>query len=206
MSSANSIFNIERHFRDKEGVKYNLMAFGFTFIGYLMGVMWLFSNHFILNILGVLLTAEALIISAYLLHEFSHYSIFKTPQMNALWGNIMSWMNGSCYGTFEEIRNKHMRHHIDRADVVSFDMRRFIENLPTFFKAIVKALEWLYIPVAEKYENILAKTVLGLKWICQNLNFDLELELELELPTSTIPNDTKVSAAGLSGACVCDAH
>jgi fatty acid desaturase len=149
MSSANSIFNIERHFRDKEGVKYNLMAFGFTFIGYLMGVMWLFSSHFILNILGVLLTAEALIISAYLLHEFSHYSIFKTPQMNALWGNIMSWMNGSCYGTFEEIRNKHMRHHIDRADVVSFDMRRFIENMPTFFKAIVKALEWLYIPVAE---------------------------------------------------------
>jgi fatty acid desaturase len=149
MSSANSIFNIERHFRDKEGVKYNLMAFGFTFIGYFLGVTWLFSSHVILNILGVLLTAEALIISAYLLHEFSHYSIFKTPQMNALWGNIMSWMNGSCYGTFEEIRNKHMRHHIDRADVVSFDMRRYIENLPTFFKAMVKTLEWLYMPVAE---------------------------------------------------------
>jgi hypothetical protein len=30
----------------------------------------------------------------------------------------------------------------------------------------------LYIPVKERYENILAKTVLGLKWVCQNLNFD----------------------------------
>jgi hypothetical protein len=30
----------------------------------------------------------------------------------------------------------------------------------------------LYIPVEERYENILAKTVLGLKWVCQNLNFD----------------------------------
>ena len=79
MSSANSIFNIERHFRDKEGVKYNLMAFGFTFVGYFLGVLCLFSSHVIINILGVLLSAEALIISAYLLHEFSHYSIFKTP-------------------------------------------------------------------------------------------------------------------------------
>ena len=149
MSAAKSTLNLEQYFRDKVGVKYNLMAFGFTFIGYSLGVALLFSHSVLLNIAGVLLTAEALIISAYLLHEFSHYSIFKTPQLNKTWGNIMSWMNGSCYGTFEEIRNKHMHHHIDRADVVSFDMRRFIENLPTFFKSIVKALEWLYIPAAE---------------------------------------------------------
>lgn len=30
----------------------------------------------------------------------------------------------------------------------------------------------LYIPVEERYENILAKTILGLKWVCQNLKFD----------------------------------
>ena len=61
----------------------------------------------------------------------------------------MMWINGSCYATFEEIRNKHMRHHVDRADVISFDLRAFFARLPAPLKVIITFCEWAYIPAAE---------------------------------------------------------
>jgi fatty acid desaturase len=138
-----------QYFKDRTGVKVNIIAISFVLIGYVIGFVCLFLASWWLNLLGVLLTAETLILSAYMLHEFCHYSILKSPQLNKRWGSIMSWINGSCYSTFEEIRNKHMHHHVDRADVVSFDIKRFFIELPRSFKAIVKLLEWAYIPATE---------------------------------------------------------
>ena len=73
----------------------NGAAFTFALIGYPLGVWMLFSAKWYINIFGVLLTAEALIISAYLLHELSHWSIFKSPKTNThrnfdsrIWFNI----------------------------------------------------------------------------------------------------------------------
>lgn len=138
-----------QYFKDQAGVSANLMVIGFTLTGYFSGLICLFSNHWFINLLGVILTAQALVISAYLLHEFSHYSIFKSSQLNQQWGKLMTWINGSCYSTFDEIRNKHMHHHVDRADVISFDLRGFIASLPNPLRHLVRALEWAYIPAAE---------------------------------------------------------
>ena len=140
---------ISDHFKHDDAVLANFLAFAFGLLGYVLGVSLLFSPYWIINILGVLLTAQALITSAYLLHEFTHRSIFKSPAMNARWGVIMCWVHGSCYSSFDEIRSKHMHHHVDRADVISFDIKRFIIELPTPAKNIIKALEWAYIPAAE---------------------------------------------------------
>jgi fatty acid desaturase len=136
-------------FRNTESILPNNLAFSFVFIGYALGVYLLFSSDWLINIAGVLLTAEALIISAYLLHEFSHWSIFKTPENNRRWGVLMTWINGSCYSTFEEIRSKHMHHHVDRADVLTFNVQHLMRDMPSFARNSIKILEWLYIPALE---------------------------------------------------------
>ena len=140
---------LSQYFRDSAGLNANAMAFSFTLLGYALGVACLFAASAWLNLFGVLLTAQTLVISAYLLHEFSHFSIFKNPTLNQRWGTLMMWINGSCYATFDEVRNKHMRHHVDRADVISFDLRAFYAGLSAPFKAMIIFLEWAYIPAAE---------------------------------------------------------
>lgn len=154
-----SKFSLVRYFRDAAGVKPNVLAISFVIIGYAIGIACLLSPAWWFNVLGVLLTAQTLIISAYLLHEFSHYSIFKTPHLNKRWGTIMSWINGSCYSTFEEVRNKHMHHHVDRADVVSFDIKQYVMHMPKPFKAVVKFLEWAYVPATEILMHVLVITL-----------------------------------------------
>ena len=136
-------------FRTKQSSLPNSLAFGFVFVGYVLGVAMLFSHYWIVNFVGVLVTAQALIISAYLLHEFSHWSIFNKPQINRNWGIVMSWINGSCYSTFEEIRSKHMHHHVDRADVLTFNVQHLMRDMPNFARNSIKTLEWFYIPALE---------------------------------------------------------
>ena len=145
---ANS-FNLNKYFQQSDNPSAHYVVFGFTFIGYIVGIALLFASNWGLNFFGVVILAEVLIISAYLLHEFSHCSIFKTARLNRRWGIVMTWINGSCYNTFEEIRDKHMHHHVDKADVISFDIKCFIRSLPRPLSMLMMALEWAYIPVAE---------------------------------------------------------
>ena len=136
-------------FKNVESVLPNSLAFGFTIFGYTLGVLMLFSGQWLIDVAGVLLTAQSLIISAYLVHEFSHWSIFKTPETNRRWGIVMLWINGSCYSTFEEIRSKHMHHHVDRADVLTFNVQHLMRDMPSFARNLIKLLEWMYIPALE---------------------------------------------------------
>ena len=146
-------------FKNVESVLPNSLAFGFAIFGYALGVLMLFNGHWLINVVGVLLTAQALIVSAYLLHDFSHWSIFKTPETNRRWGIVMSWINGSCYSTFEEIRSKHMHHHVDRADVLSFNMQHLMHDMPSFARNLIKQLEWMYIPALEILMHFLVITL-----------------------------------------------
>ena len=133
----------------------NGVAFSFVFIGYPVGILMLFSSAWYVNIAGVLLTAEAMVISAYLLHELAHYSIFKSPKANEHWGNVMAWVNGSCFSTFKEIRDKHIHHHVDRADVLTFNVQHLMRDMPNGARNLIKALEWAYIPALEILMHIL---------------------------------------------------
>jgi fatty acid desaturase len=127
----------------------NSVAFLFVFIGYPLGVLLLFPTIWYINFIGILLSAEAMIISAYLLHELAHFSIFKSPKVNERWGNVMAWINGSCYSTFKEIRDKHIHHHVDRADVLTFNVQHLMRDMPIGARNLIKALEWAYIPALE---------------------------------------------------------
>ncbi len=57
----------------------------------------------------------------------------------------MSWLCGAAYGTYEDMRYKHFRHHVDNDDVVWFDYDAFFERHPRVTQ-VIRVLEWFYIP------------------------------------------------------------
>lgn len=135
-------------FRHADGVWPNTAALAFTVFGWPLGIALLGQSAWWLNTAGVLLVALTLTWSAYFIHEFAHQAIFKTPQANQRWGVLMSWINGSAYASFDDLRRKHMRHHVERADVITFDVQAFLRAHPLVRRAVL-ALEWLHIPAVE---------------------------------------------------------
>src|SRR5579863_8208404 len=101
-----------------------------------------------LNALGVLLCAHTMVLAAYLIHEAAHQTLFAPHWANAAAGELMSFIAGSSYASFERIRHMHIRHHLDRADVACFDFKRLLQRRPTLRRSI-EALEWAYVPAAE---------------------------------------------------------
>lgn len=135
--------------RHEDGLWPNFLAITYTFVGYGLGIWLLTADQYWLNAIGVLLLAHALVYAAYLIHEFAHLTIFQSRRLNDAFGNLMSWLTGACYARFDDLRNKHIRHHADRADVITFDWREFFHASPRWFQKTVVALEWAYIPAVE---------------------------------------------------------
>ena len=127
----------------------NLIVISYTVLGWAVGVWLLTRPEGLLNIVGVLLTAHTLVCSGYLIHECVHQTVFASARPNDGLGMLMSWLNGSCVADYGRLKIKHLRHHTDRLDVVTFDYRSVLKRIPAFFCRSVLALEWAYIPVVE---------------------------------------------------------
>lgn len=127
----------------------NTLVILYTFLGWGLGVWLLTSGHWMLNVAGVLLTAHALIFSGYLIHECVHHSIFEGLRPNDRLGLLLSWLNGACLADYQRLKKKHLRHHTDRLDVVTFDYRAALGATPRWIRHSVLALEWAYVPVIE---------------------------------------------------------
>ena len=140
---------ISRLFRYPDGVLPNAAAFCVILLGWPMGVALLIQPFWAGKIAGVFMVTLALVWSAYFVHEFSHLTIFRSAQTNRRWGTLMCWINGSCYATFDRLRGKHMRHHVERADVLTFDVKAFLLSAPAPLRRTVLALEWAYFPAVE---------------------------------------------------------
>ena len=100
------------------------------------------------QLLGTLLLAHSMVIAAYLLHEAVHNSIFKDLKDNLKFATLLNWLTGTPYNSVEDIREKHLRHHFDVADVVAFDPYQFMSENPAWVR-FLKFFEWFYIPMAE---------------------------------------------------------
>ena len=140
---------ISHHFRYADGAVPNSAAMAFTLLGYPLGIVLLTQSLWPLKFAGVLLVTLTLIWSAYFIHDYAHQAIFKTPEANARWGTLMTWINGSCYAQFADLRRKHMRHHVERADVITFHVQRFLLDGPSWLRRLVLVLEWAYFPAVE---------------------------------------------------------
>lgn len=141
---------LANYFRYPDGVTPNVLVLAYMLIGYPLGIALLCApSPWVAVLLGVPLVAHTLIISAYLFHEFAHQSIFKSRELNERWGILTTWITGACYADFQHLRRKHMRHHVDRADVITFDFKAFLKASPVWFRKLVLLLEWAYVPAVE---------------------------------------------------------
>lgn len=136
-------------FRYPHGALPNTLALAYTLFGYVCCVALLTSAAWWVNLSGVLLAAHTLIYAAYFVHEFAHQSIFRSARANNRWGGLMMWVTGSCYAPFSTLRRKHMRHHLDRADLTTLDYKALLRRSPAWVARAVLALEWAYIPAVE---------------------------------------------------------
>jgi fatty acid desaturase len=133
-------------FLNQQKLLWNVGAVTYTLAGYLGGIALLLASNGWLNVLGVCLLTHSLVFSAYLSHEFMHSTIFQSRAWNAVGGNIMLWLNGACYSTFDELSRIHIAHHVDRVDFCRFDLQTFLMELPAPIRRLILALEWLYFP------------------------------------------------------------
>ena len=136
-------------FRYPDGAWPNRLALGLTFLGWIGGIVLLTLRSWPLNAVGVLLTAQALVYSAYFIHECAHGALFTTARDNDRLGRALSWLNGACTLSYAGLKHKHMRHHVDRLDVVSVDYRKALLRWPAWARRMMLALEWAYVPAVE---------------------------------------------------------
>jgi len=127
----------------------NLLVMAYTVLGWPAGIWMLTVPSGWMNAVGVLLVAHTLIYSAYLIHDCAHHAIFPTRSGNDRLGVVMSWINGACLANYSRLKMKHLRHHSDRLDVVTFDYRAALRGLPIWARNSVLVLEWAYIPAVE---------------------------------------------------------
>jgi omega-6 fatty acid desaturase (delta-12 desaturase) len=128
-----------------DGLLYHGGAIAYALIAYVAGFAGLFSELWLVNAGAILLLAHGMTIAAYMLHECAHSAVFDNKKNNARVGRLLTWICGASYGTYEDIRHKHLRHHVDVDDVVWFDYDRFFQDHPSVLRTI-QALEWFYIP------------------------------------------------------------
>lgn len=136
-------------FRYEDGVIPNTILFFCIFSSYIFGVLLIVNQSYLINFFGFLLLIFSLVLSAYIIHEAAHGTIFYSRAANHLCGVMMGWINGSCFASFDDLRRKHMQHHRDRADVVTFDYKDLLSRGPSWLLNVVLFLEWAYIPAVE---------------------------------------------------------
>ena len=132
-------------FKSKKGARLHLAAITYSLTTYTLGWILLIFYGWPGFFPGLLLLAHGLIIGAYLIHECAHNTLFRSNGHNALLGSMLGWLCGSCYGTQEDIRYKHFRHHVDNVEVFWFDYEAFFRNHPRIYKLTILC-EWFYIP------------------------------------------------------------
>src|SRR5260370_17672242 len=135
-------------FRDREGALATAVVLGWPCAGWLGSFALMGAHAVILNIAGVLLCAHTMIMAACLVHEAAHQTLFAAPRANAFAGEVMNFIAGSAYASFERIRHMHIRHHLDRADLTCFDFKGLIQGRPGVRRTL-QILEWAYVPATE---------------------------------------------------------
>lgn len=135
-------------FKEPQGLFWHGAALLYALAAYGLGLAGLFHASWSVNTGAMLFLAHGMVIAAYLIHECAHNTIFAGTAHNALLGRALNWITGSAYNTFEDIRYKHFRHHVDNDDVACFDYVEFFLRHPRLLQ-LVRALEWAYVPAHE---------------------------------------------------------
>jgi fatty acid desaturase len=139
--------------KEPDGLRWYGIAVLYAVVGYVVGIAGLFGGSWPINLVATLLLAHAMTIAAYLIHECGHNLVFKRQRDNTQLGRIMSWLCGAAYGTYEDMRYKHFRHHVDNGDVVWFEYEEWFEKHPAILQ-VTRVLEFIYIPAHDLIMHI----------------------------------------------------
>lgn len=145
-------------FRDTDIVLPTLVAIAYVLVAYALGLI-LVADVNLAFLPGVLLLAHSMVIAAFLLHECAHGSLFirqsqETSDPHRMLAYLMAWLTGSCYSDFSSLRNKHLRHHFERADIVVIDYRQMLENNRPL-RILIQTGQWLCLPAIELLFHVL---------------------------------------------------
>ena len=138
-----------RLMRDAAGTVPNACALTYAVGGHALGLLLLTQPSVVLNLMGLCLTVSTMVIAAYLIHEAAHMTIFLEHRHNRYTGELMAWICGAAYASYDRIRHMHLRHHRDRADVTRFNYKTLLLRLPAPLRRAFYVLEWMYVPAIE---------------------------------------------------------
>lgn len=97
---------------------------------------------------GTVLLAHVLVLAAFLLHDCMHNAVFARSSANIKLGSLLAWITGAVYTPYERLREKHMRHHIERVDVLAVDYREWLGTHPVAAR-IVRCLTRWHLPAVD---------------------------------------------------------
>ena len=97
---------------------------------------------------AVLLLAHVMIASAFLLHDCLHNNVFTKIEDNASVGKLLCWLVGAVYSPYELLREKHFRHHFERADILLVDYKTLVARKP-WLERTLKFASWCWLPAVE---------------------------------------------------------
>jgi fatty acid desaturase len=135
-------------FRDRDDALANSLVLVVVGVSWLGAFALMASSAWPLDLLGVLICAQSMVLGAYLIHEAAHQTLFARAGANALVGEAMNFLAGGGYASFERIRHMHVRHHLERADLTCFDFKGLMRRHPAV-RRLLQALEWTYLPATE---------------------------------------------------------
>jgi fatty acid desaturase len=135
-------------FRDRQAAFANTAVLLWVSIGWLSSFALMGNASPLLNILGVFMCTNTMVLAAYLIHEAAHQTLFAKQGANFAIGEALNFVAGSSYASFQRIRHMHIRHHMDRADLTCFDFKSLLQGRPALRRAL-ELMEWSYIPATE---------------------------------------------------------
>lgn len=159
-----------KFFRFEDAWLPNFLAWSYIGASYFFGFTAIMADHLGFNVVGVFLLAHSMVIAAYFIHECAHDSLFKKNRHNQWFAELMLWICGASYSDYKAIQHKHVRHHMDRADIVSFDFRTRLIQYPKVLK-VITCLEWFYIPALEIMMHTLVLILPFIKTSRKHLRF-----------------------------------
>jgi fatty acid desaturase len=135
-------------FRDWADARAHGLVLSYVLLGWLGSFALMASRSVAVDILGLVLCAHTMVLAAYLVHEAAHQTLFSSRRANHWVGEAMNCIASSGCASFERIRHIHIRHHLDRADLVCFDFKDLVRRRP-LVRRTLQAFEWSYLPAVE---------------------------------------------------------
>jgi omega-6 fatty acid desaturase (delta-12 desaturase) len=133
-------------FRRPDAVIPNLSLVGYLLLAYPLSLYGL--SQPLWFAFSVVLLANAFVLSAFLLHDCLHNSVFASAAANELLGKCLAWLVGAVYSPYAVLRDKHYRHHIERADILAVNYPALLQRHPVVDRC-VRWASHAYLPAVD---------------------------------------------------------